>query len=70
MTMTRNGKIVHPMVCPPAYRSAFERLDAALVKNTPCHNAEKIDLLRIALFGDEVRDMIRRERSGAALNPQ
>jgi hypothetical protein len=36
----------------PAYRQAFERLDAALAENTPCNNIEKIRRLRIAMFGD------------------
>ena len=36
----------------PAYRQAFERLDTALAENMPCNNYEKIQLLRLALFGD------------------
>jgi hypothetical protein len=35
----------------PAYRQAFERLDAALEENTPCNNIEKIQMLRLKLFG-------------------
>jgi hypothetical protein len=35
-----------------AYRSAFERLDAALEENIPSNNYEKIRLLRVAMFGD------------------
>jgi hypothetical protein len=48
----------------PAYRPAFERLDKALGENTPCNIAEKINLARIALFGDAARDLIRSEESG------
>lgn len=36
----------------PAYRHAFERLDAALEKNTLHDNVHKIRLLRLALFGE------------------
>jgi hypothetical protein len=36
----------------PAYRQAFERLDAALEENTPSNNYEKIRLMRLALFAD------------------
>ena len=36
----------------PAYRPAFERLDAALEENTPCDNREKIRLMRLAMFAD------------------
>jgi hypothetical protein len=36
----------------PAYRQAFERLDAALEKNTTLDNYEKIRRMRLALFAD------------------
>ena len=36
----------------PAWRPAFERLDAALEENTPFDNTEKIRLMRLALFAD------------------
>jgi hypothetical protein len=36
----------------PAWRPAFERLDAALEENTPSNNYEKIRLMRLALFAD------------------
>ena len=36
----------------PAYREAFERLDAALEKNAPWDNREKIRLMREAAFAD------------------
>jgi len=36
----------------PAYRSAFERLDAMLVENTRMDNRERIRLLRQAHFAD------------------
>ena len=50
--MIRLRKTAHPFVRNPAYRQAFDRLDAALETNTPCDNREKIRLLRMALFGD------------------
>ena len=51
--MTRNGKITRPVLRQPAYRPAFERLDAALAENTRSrsNDAEKIDRLRRAVFG-------------------
>lgn len=36
----------------PAYRPAFERLDAALEQKTPSDNSEKIELLGRHMFGD------------------
>ena len=36
----------------PAYREAFERLDAALEKNAPWDNRVKIRLMREAAFAD------------------
>ena len=50
--MNRRQKPFQPRIKNPAYRPAFERLDAALAENTPCNNIEKIRRLRMALFGD------------------
>jgi hypothetical protein len=50
--MNRRQKPFQPRIKNPAYRPAFERLDAALAENTPCNNIEKIRRLRIAMFGD------------------
>jgi hypothetical protein len=50
--MNRRQKSPPPRIKTPAYRQAFERLDAALEKNTLSDNYEKIRLMRIALFGD------------------
>jgi hypothetical protein len=36
----------------PAYRQAFERLDATLEENTRSDNYDKIQLMSMALFGD------------------
>jgi len=61
--MARNGKITRSIIRNPAYRQAFENLDIALSKNTPSNDIEKINRLRIAVFGDAVLDVIRREQS-------
>jgi hypothetical protein len=61
--MTRNVKIARPIIRPAAYGQAFAQLDTALAENTPSNDGEKIDLLRIALFGDAARDLIRGEAS-------
>ena len=50
--MNHRPKSPPPRLKIPAYRQAFERLDAALAENTPCNNIEKIRRLRIAMFGD------------------
>ena len=50
--MNRRQKPFQPRIKNPAYRPAFERLDAALAENRPCNNIEKIRRLRIAMFGD------------------
>lgn len=50
--MNRHPKSPPPRLKNPAYRQAFERLDAALEKNTPHDNSHKIRLLRMAMFGD------------------
>jgi hypothetical protein len=51
--MTRTAKITRPLVPHPAYRSAFEKLDAALAENTRSRSDDigKIDRLRLAVFG-------------------
>jgi hypothetical protein len=50
--MNHRRKAPPPRLKSPAYRQAFERLDAALEENTPCDNHEKIRLMRLALFAD------------------
>jgi len=52
MKMTRNGKIARSMVRNPAYRQAFQRLDESLEQNSGFSNAEKIRLMRLAMFAD------------------
>ena len=52
MKMTRNGKIARPIVRNPAYRQAFQRLDESLEQNSGFSNAEKIRLMRQAMFAD------------------
>jgi len=47
---------------PPAYRRAFERLDAALAASTESHcHAARINLLGRAMFGDDWRGDESRE---------
>jgi hypothetical protein len=48
--MNRHQKPLPHRIKSPAYRQAFERLDAALEENTPFDNTEKIRLMRKALF--------------------
>ena len=50
----------------PAYRPAFERLDAALEENTTYDNREKIRLMREAMFAD----VDRLQKSGSAVIPE
>jgi UDP-N-acetyl-D-mannosaminuronate dehydrogenase len=50
--MNRRQKSPQPRTQAPAYRQAFERLDAALEENTPSDNTEKIRLMRLAYFAD------------------
>ena len=50
--MNRRQKPPRRLVHHPAYRQAFERLDAALEENTPWNNSEKIRLMRQAAFAD------------------
>jgi hypothetical protein len=48
--MNRRKKALQRWPQSPAYRQAFERLDAALEENTPFDNTEKIRLMRQAYF--------------------
>ena len=41
-----------PIVRNPAYRQAFQRLDESLERNSSFSNAEKIRLMRKAMFAD------------------
>ena len=50
----------------PAYRQAFERLDATLQKNTQSDNSEKIQLMRLAMFAD----VDRLQASGRVVIPK
>jgi hypothetical protein len=50
--MNRHPKSPPPRPQNPAYRPAFERLDAALEENPPTNNHEKIRLMRLAMFTD------------------
>jgi hypothetical protein len=50
--MNRRHRPPQPRNHTPAYRPAFEQLDAVLEENTPCDNSEKIRLMRLALFAD------------------
>lgn len=53
MTLTSNGKIARPIIRNPAFRPAFERLDAALAKNTRSNISEheKTRLWLLKMFG-------------------
>jgi len=50
--MNRHQKQPHFIVRNPAYRQAFQRLDESLEKNLGFSNAEKIRLMRKAMFAD------------------
>lgn len=50
--MSRHQRPAPARRVPPAFRQAFERLDAVLAANTNPDNTAKIRLLRLALFGD------------------
>jgi hypothetical protein len=50
--MNRRQKLPRHRPQNPAYRQAFERLDEALEENTQSDNTEKIQMLRLAMFGD------------------
>ena len=49
--MKRHKKHPHLIVRNPAYRQAFQRLEDSLARTSEDSNFEKIDLLRLALFG-------------------
>jgi hypothetical protein len=49
--MNRPSKNIRSWSVPPAHAGTLERLDAALSKNTPSDADEKINGLRLALFG-------------------
>jgi hypothetical protein len=48
--MNQNRKHPHLTVRNPAYRQAFQRLDESLEQNSGFSNAEKIRLMRQAMF--------------------
>ena len=50
--MNRHQKHTQHLTKTPAYRQAFERLDAALEENAQSDNSEKIRLMRLAMFAD------------------
>ena len=50
--MNRRHKSPRRRCHAPAYRQAFEQLDAALEENAPSDNYEKIRLMREAYFVD------------------
>jgi len=50
--MNRHQKHTQHRTKTPAYRQAFERLDAALEENAQSDNSEKIRLMRLAMFAD------------------
>jgi tetrahydromethanopterin S-methyltransferase subunit G len=50
--MNRHQKHPRLVVRNPAYRQAFQRLDESLEQNSGFSNAEKIRLMRQALFAD------------------
>ena len=64
--MNRHQKPLRPMVRDLAYRQAFQRLDASLEENSGFSNAEKIKLLRQAMFAD-VDDL---DKSGTVKLPK
>jgi hypothetical protein len=64
--MNRHQKPLRPMVRDLAYRQAFQRLDESLEENSGFSNAEKIKLLRQAMFAD-VDDL---DKSGTVKLPK
>jgi len=64
--MNRRPKPASMRIKNPAYRPAFERLDAALEENTTYDNREKIRLMREAMFAD----VDRLQKSGSAVIPE
>jgi hypothetical protein len=49
--MNRHQKPLRLVVRPHAYRQALQRLDEALAKSSVLSDTERIDLLRLRLFG-------------------
>ena len=49
--MNRRQKSLQHRFKDPPYRQAFERLEKALAENTRSNDIEKIDRLRLTLFG-------------------
>ena len=64
--MNRHQKHPRMIVRNPAYRQAFERLDESLEQNSGFSNAEKIRLMRRAMFADV--DAL--EKSGRIIIPK
>jgi hypothetical protein len=50
--MNRRHNRPHQVVRNPAYREAFQRLNESLEQNSGFSNAEKIRLMRQAMFAD------------------
>jgi hypothetical protein len=50
--MNHHQKHRHVNIRNPAYRQAFQRLDESLQQNSGFSNAEKIRLMRQAMFAD------------------
>jgi hypothetical protein len=65
--MNRHQKQPHLKVRNPAYRQAFQRIEAALKRTSEGRENEKIDWARRALFGALPEDM---EKSGAVKLPE
>jgi hypothetical protein len=49
--MARNAKTTRPKVRHAAYGQVFDRLDAALAKNSRSNDIEQIQFLRLRVFG-------------------
>jgi len=64
--MNRYPKYPRLFVHSPNYRQAFQRLDESLEQNTRSYNFAKIQLMRLALFGD----VIKLEQSGRIKIPK
>jgi hypothetical protein len=60
--VNRHQTNLHPVVGPPAYRRAFERMDEALANASVDFTGYKIDLARRAVFGAVVDKLIESER--------
>jgi 2-phosphoglycerate kinase len=68
--MARTKKTARPAGRNAAYGQAFARLDTALAKNSRSNDIEKINMMRIALFGDAALEVIRQEQSGTVKIPE